>query len=106
MLRIAFLIAMSASASAEPAPIMTPAMREMCVGIGEFAATLMQNRQTGVPMSSIMARLPGDDPSTNAVRAIVISAYEVPRWGSPEFQANAIADFRNAIELQCYLGQL
>ena len=76
-----------------------------CASIGGFAEILMEKRQEGIAMSDLMkmvASAEGPQQLINIARKMVISAYEQPKYGSPEYKANAVKSFRNEWELKCY----
>lgn len=69
-----------------------------CVVLSELAAQIMQNRQGGVPLSDMM-RIAGDN---EMVRAMVLEAYNQPRFNTSSYQLEAIQDFSDSIAFICY----
>lgn len=81
------------------------ANEETCRLLGDLAEKVMTLRQQDQPMSSVMSDLvqPIADPAARKMtRDIVIAAYKQPSWRTAEVRAQALAEFRNAIELECY----
>ena len=72
---------------------------EICTGWGELAATVMEVRQSGVPLSSVLAVFPEIVPVR---RAMIMDAYDTPRYRTPRIVAEVIEDFRNDQEYKCF----
>ncbi len=74
--------------------------------IGDLMASLfMTMRQLGKPMSEAMAEASSSDEVfglDGTFRAMVIEAYEAPRFSTVEHKESAIADFVNKWTLSCY----
>ena len=68
-----------------------------CAQAGIMAGKLMQARQVGVPVSKVIEIFDDD-----AMTAIILAAYQVPRFSTDEYQQRAVADFRNEVEVMCY----
>lgn len=66
-----------------------------CRSLGETAAVIMEARQMGVPLSDMISSLP-------EARSLIMEAYKETRWSGDEMQEQAIADFRNEMEMTCY----
>ena len=86
---LALTLLTTAPAQAQPAD---------CALVGDVAQSIMEERQSGVPMSDAM-RVAGDN---EALRAMVVAAYSYPRFSSDSYRKEAATDFRNEIELICY----
>jgi hypothetical protein len=71
---------------------------EVCANLGEYARTVMESRQLGVPLSKVMAVVKDAD----IPKKIALDAYEQPRFQSEEFRQTAIEDFGNKWETLCY----
>ena len=69
-----------------------------CASLSETAATVMEVRQMGYPMSKLMEAAERDGA---LARALVIEAYRQPRYSSDGYKENAIKDFANEVYLQC-----
>jgi hypothetical protein len=96
MIKIAFLavmLAMPLSAQDNP-----------CAAIGEMGEKIMSIRQIGGNMSDLMGPLMALDqgPERDIAIAMVKDAYAQPRYNMPDFQRQAINDFRNGVEALCY----
>ena len=78
-----------------------------CEGLGQLAEELMVARQMGIPMSRVMevAEAAWGDEDVALLHALVEQAYLIPRFETPEYQQRAIADYRNDVELACYLAE-
>lgn len=73
---------------------------DVCAQAGSLAAKIMEARQVGVPVSAVISIFEDDN-----MTAIILAAYQTPRFSSDEYQQRAIADFRNEIEVICYETQ-
>ena len=76
---------------------------EFCESVGKFAEITMRGRQSGVPMSQVMKYATERD--NEMLQAMIMEAYNQPRYSSKEYQDRAVADFRNVWELACYKEQ-
>lgn len=72
--------------------------QEACTIFGNSAELVMKARQQGVPLSKLMEISQGN----SIVTGIVLEAYKISRYSSPDYQERAIKDFRNVVELACY----
>ena len=70
---------------------------DACSQMGTMAAKIMEVRQIGVAVSKVIEIFDDD-----AMTAIILAAYQVPRFSTDEYQQRAIADFRNEVEVMCY----
>lgn len=71
-----------------------------CLTYSQLAESIMQARQEGVPMSTVMEILLPI--GGKLAPAMVTLAYEEPRWGSEDLQQMAIANFRDENYLACF----
>ena len=62
-----------------------------CTVISNFAETIMDARQKGVPIKDLMEKS-GDNQIT---AGIIRQAYDAPLWGSSEFKKQAVTEFSN-----------
>lgn len=87
--------------------IETIAAEDPCLSISLYSETVMKARQQELPMSDAMPASDGklSKEATQIIRQIVIAAYERPAYSSPEYQAKAIAKFKNDIYLDCVKAQ-
>ena len=74
-----------------------------CAQLGEIADSIMHSRQSGDALSEMidLAKSFGGDLG-KVLTQITIDAYEEPKWRTEENKQNAISEFRNKVELQCY----
>jgi len=78
---------------------------KICQGLGGTAATIMRTRQDDMALSQVMQVINDSDMNEtylSIVRALVLEAYDRPRFTVPENQAEAVEDFRNDVELWYY----
>lgn len=73
-----------------------------CELYGEAAATFMRSSQDGIPLSRLL-KVSGIQRNTLTYK-ILLTAYEQPRFSTEVYQREAIANFRNGVELACYTG--
>lgn len=91
----------------EPAPkkatISNEDLSSRCKSMSELARIIMQKRQDGVPMSEIVEKVVNTTPQPlqEVLRLTVISAYDKPRYNTPEIQQKTILDFENESYLTC-----
>ena len=71
---------------------------DYCESIGELATVIMQNRQKGVDLSKMLALAKDND----GVKAIVLDAYNSPRYSTDTYKNDAISDFSNKWVLACH----
>jgi hypothetical protein len=78
-------------------------IEETCLSTSLMAKVIMENRQSGVPMSSMMEVLSREEyaPLKKVSTMFLIRAYEAPRWNSENLQKQEIIDFQNQIYLEC-----
>lgn len=69
----------------------------LCDKVSSTAETLMKARQRGVSMSSLMNSA-GDN---KTIKAMVIDAFEKPRFNSDPYVKRAIEEFRDRWYLEC-----
>jgi len=67
-----------------------------CEQIEDLSRTIMDNRQSGIPMSTQYNLMDND-----FVQKLVVLAYEVPEFSSAGYQQQAVNKFGNAAFLQC-----
>ena len=73
------------------------AAADACKMTGDIAEKMMMARQLGVSMQSVMAA--AESPLR---KAMVMDAYEVPRYATDEFQKRKAQDFRDKWYMSCY----
>lgn len=77
--------------------------KRLCSSASQLAKSIMTARQNGVPMAQAM-EFPDatDNEKARAVaHAMVITAYEKPRFTTQEFITRAVADFESEMYLYC-----
>ena len=73
-----------------------------CSRAAKVAEHLMMARQRGVSLEDALEALSSYPASAHKfVRALVMDAYSVPRFNSPEYQQRAIGEFRDEAHLAC-----
>jgi hypothetical protein len=81
------------------APAVTqPDPTQNCPLIGEIAASTLIAYSVGVPMAEMMEIADGD----KLLIAIIMDAYDEPRYSTDEVIAEATFDFRNRWEHACF----
>ncbi len=84
-------------------PVQAEDWKSICGSYAQLAVTIMDGRQSGVPMSALMSALA--DPSIKEqAENIIISAYEVPRYRTKEMHKRAGEEFRDEVYLDCAKG--
>ncbi len=78
------------------APSQAETWQETCASIGNFAETVMENRQAGVSMAKMMELT-----DTELLQEIIINAYSSPRYSVERNQKREVADFRDRWYLEC-----
>lgn len=78
---------------------------DMCLALEVAAAAILEAKNTGMPMSSVMGI--AEKSSENRVvrrlmRALVIDAYNLPAMASKEAQRRQATQFMNEIASTCY----
>lgn len=78
----------------------------VCHKMGALAAQIMEARQTGLPAGTLFevvkkTTTEGGD-LANVAKKLILAAYEVPRFGTREFQIQAVHDFQSKMFLACY----
>ena len=78
---------------------------EACFSLGELATTIMTGRQNGVPMAEMIraAATADDEGAAEVARAMVMDAYNMPRWISEENKIRAAQDFGNDVTAYCLM---
>ena len=84
-------------AVAQPALAGAEGEQHVCESMGELAYMVMELRQEGVPMSQTM-----QISDSELVKAIIVEAYNYPRFNTQEYKEKAAEDFRNEVEVECY----
>lgn len=72
-----------------------------CEVISRLAKSIMQARQSGVSMSEMMGIAARDEDFKALAEALVIDAYDSPRYSTDGMKQRSIEDFENNVFLQC-----
>ena len=70
---------------------------DLCNALEEMAMSIMEARQTNIPMSKIY-EITKDNPIT---KSLTIAAYDLPRFSTEEYQQNSINDFGSKAFKSC-----
>lgn len=99
MIRFAFLPAAVLWFAPLPTAAQTQSdYMELCREISNLAESIMSNRQSGASMVQMMDIADGN----GLAQSLVAAAYEEPRYSTPQYQQEAISDFRDQAYLECY----
>ena len=90
------LIVVSAFLGMTNLALAEPAKKTFCETIESTATVVMQGRQYGMKLSDVLKGVKND-----LLVAIIIEAYEEPRWSTKKMQTRAIVDFANEVMLAC-----
>lgn len=77
-------------------------LTDRCKTWSGMAETIMKARQVGAPMSELMDA--AEEANSEAMKKIVIMAYEKPRFSAEEVQKRSTDEFRDEIYLACIKG--
>lgn len=99
-----FTTILTAAAIASQPATEEVSVQELCETFGQVAEQIMTDRQSGEPMSELMAHYTQtENNDTNGLtRAMIIDAYNQPAYRTQEMQTYEISNFRNNVELVCY----
>lgn len=74
-----------------------PTSDEICNVLARYAESIMTIRQHGGSLAVALTTTDG----VPSLRGLVLAAYDEPRFGTADFQARAISDFRDSVHLSC-----
>jgi len=74
---------------------------ESCGGYADTAKMFMERRQSGESMRAMMEVADGLGGFEEVAKALVIKAYEEPRYHTEENKKRAAVDFSNDVYLSC-----
>lgn len=84
------------------------AQEDFCLEMGGIARTIMDMRQTGVPIDRSIKSIGAIKPPTEeigaTVRAMIVDAYDEPRYSTPAMQDRAVTEFANRTTVDCLKG--
>lgn len=100
-------IAILMLAMATAAPVQAEEAAGMtCTTMGDLAQNIMRARQNGVSPALLVkvTTEPLPEQARQAMQNFVMSAYQIPRFSTPENVERAVQDFRAMTELGCLQG--
>lgn len=76
---------------------------DLCESQNDIATTIMQKRQQGVPMITMMkvASQTKEAPIRDLLISMTRAAYEYPKFSTPEHQQRQVVEFADQIYIQC-----
>ena len=76
----------------------------VCPSIGQLATGIMELRQEGQDMSTVITTLTAGQkmPAKGVIMDLIISAYEFPQMSVAENRRNAVVEFSNDAQVDCY----
>lgn len=92
-LSVLTLIALIGTAAAEE-------KQDVCVQMDSLAKNIMEARQAGVELSR-MIELSKKNNVYEAVKPLLIAAYDYPVFTGEQYQKKAVLNFKNDVYLQC-----
>jgi hypothetical protein len=77
---------------------------DKCAAYGELAQTIMELRQSGTVMSTLIAAMKSDpnNPAADMAILLIKEAYGRPQFSTEKNKTLATTEFRNDTELACY----
>jgi uncharacterized protein YlaN (UPF0358 family) len=109
MLRVLIVIAIVILFIVLPkSPTRAEVLDPQCYALGQLAEVIMLDRQQGKSPTEVLERyvLPQDTERQDLVRDIVFRAFELPAFANHGSQQTSVQEFRNEIELECYLAEI
>lgn len=92
------MVASGAGAEGLPSEQLNATIETTCIAFGLMAADVMKDRQSGVPLQTMVLR--NQTPNT-LIDHMVIKAYDEPLKSDPVLQASIIENFKRQSELDC-----
>ena len=83
----------------------TPILADTCSELGRLAAGVMELRQDGTPVNELIelfSRPEVPRESRVLMRAMILLAYDTPRFSTERIKSEAAADFANKFMIACY----
>jgi hypothetical protein len=101
------VIALGICASMAAHPALAMSTDEACANVGRAAEAVMQARQNGMALQTVLEKM--NDAGFGAkgkdgFRAMIMMAYDQPRFNTEENKQQAINDFRDQVQLFCMKG--
>ena len=101
---LSFIIVIGTAQAIEPGVTRDQAIKN-CKEFSKLANGIMQARQAGVQMSSLMeAAAAGDESIRSMAEAIIVEVYSRPRHYTQENIDRAAIDFENDVYATCFSG--
>ena len=84
--------------------IFASAQDEICDGLHELGTAIMDARQSGIPIQTLMSYAENNFESVMAdwMKGTIIDAYEVPKISGDVYQDKSITEFSNQLYVKCY----
>lgn len=76
--------------------------KDWCTDLGDTAERIMTARQSGVPISQMMAIIPTDGNLGAIIRELTLMAYEQPLMQSTDYKQRVAREFGDSVEVVCY----
>ena len=92
------MVASGAGAEGLPGEQLNATIQTTCSAFGLMAADVMKERQSGVPLQTMVLRSPI---LNTLIDHMVIKAYDEPLKSDPALQARIIENFKRQSELDC-----
>ena len=88
-------------------PTRAEILDQHCYALGQLAETIMNDRQQGKSPTEVLNShvLPQEPRVQGVARDIVFRAFEQPGFANHNSRQQSVQEFRNAIELECYLAE-
>lgn len=80
------------------------AEEDSCVPLATLAKSIMSGRQNGAEMSNMVGIIRDGKSSPEfkkLAKALIISAFESPRFSTEDMKGRSITDFQNKVYLEC-----
>lgn len=101
--RLSFYVLPLVVASSVAGQALAMSKDEACAQMGGAAESVMRARQNGIAMQKVLDVI--NDTQSGAgkdgFRAIVMMAYDQPRFNTEENKKRAVDDFRDQVQLYC-----
>ncbi len=108
MLRFLFVIILVILLFVWPkSPTRADILNENCYALGQLAEVIMRDRQQDMSLTEVLqTHVLSQDPRIQVTaRDIVIQAFQRQGFSNPRSQETLNHEFRNQIELECYLAE-
>ncbi|MCA0049217.1 hypothetical protein LB577_20060 [Mesorhizobium sp. B283B1A] len=102
-----YATALCLCASMAAQPVLAMSTDEACANVGRAAEAVMQARQNGMALQTVLEKMNGAGfgaEGKDGFRAMIMMAYDQPRFNTEENKQQAINDFRDQVQLFCMKG--